>query len=268
MQVAEGKPQGLPELVKRDLGSWFFPLGFTREGSFYYGVMTEMDELYFATLNPVTGKLQGPPTLVSHVGGWSSADWSPDGQRLAYVLRRGPIGTGYVAYSWALVVRYAETGQEREIPLALSRNKAFQPRWSPDGRALLAAGNDPKGRQGIYLVDVQTGELNPVVQEKHRGDIRRFDAAVWSSDGKAIFYRWSNNVPPGGVAKILTRNLKSGNEKELLGAVWPAFLGSLAVSPDGRWLGFISGIDTPEHGPASMALKRSEERRVGKECRL
>ena len=88
VQVAEGKPQGLPELVKRDLGSWFFPLGFTREGSFYYGVMTEMDELYFATLNPVTGKLQSPPTLVSHVGGWSSADWSPDGQQLAYVLRR------------------------------------------------------------------------------------------------------------------------------------------------------------------------------------
>ena len=35
--VANGKPKGLPELIKPDLGA-IEPLGFTRSGSFYYGI--------------------------------------------------------------------------------------------------------------------------------------------------------------------------------------------------------------------------------------
>ena len=83
IQVADGKPQGAPALVKPDIGPTVRPLGFTRNGSFYYGLSTgTMSDVYTAALDPATGTLLSSPQKVSQpfVGSNSQPDWSPDGQ--------------------------------------------------------------------------------------------------------------------------------------------------------------------------------------------
>jgi hypothetical protein len=62
--VEDGKPQGAPELVKPDIGN-IEPMGFTRTGAFYYGVSTEMSDVYIATLDPATGRVVTAPAPVS-----------------------------------------------------------------------------------------------------------------------------------------------------------------------------------------------------------
>jgi len=250
LPMREGRAAGRPRLLKDNVASLFFPVGLTSKGALYYGVMSETADLYVAALDNATGKLRPAEKLASDVGGMSSTDWSPDGRELAYVVRRGPLGTGYVAYSWALVIRSLRTGQQREVPLALSRMKWFQPRWSPDGRWLLASGWDPKGRFGVYLIDVGSGEVKPIARQRHRGDPQYFgwEGAVWSPDGKAIFFRRRD-----GKQSILTRTLSTGEEKELYATVLPSFVGNVAVSADGRWLAFLSGTESRGEA-ASMAL--------------
>jgi Tol biopolymer transport system component len=64
LRVVDGKPQGSPELVKRDMGQ-IVPIGFTRNGSLYYSEQPEMGELYLATLDPTSGTITSQPATVT-----------------------------------------------------------------------------------------------------------------------------------------------------------------------------------------------------------
>src|SRR3990172_9606038 len=125
-------------MVKRDIGQ-IGPMGFTRKGSFYYGVRLPRNDPYLATLDPVSGKVLAPPTRITErfQGSNTFADWSPDGEYLAYILR----GDEYPAAlgSRTLCIRSLESGEERDIPLKTLRFFG-QARWSPDGRFILGTG--------------------------------------------------------------------------------------------------------------------------------
>ena len=219
IQVADGKPQGAPELIKPDIGR-MKPIGFTRDGSFYYGLGTSMIDVLSFTYDHVTGKVidQPAPIIQRIVGSTVDPVWSPDGRFLAYILRPD------VTYGFSpgtLVIHTLENGEEREISPALS---AFgNLRWSPDGNFILAFGIDKKGQYGIYRIDVQTGDILPIV----KGHVNH---AVWSSDGKKIFYVSKN--------AILVRDLETNEEKELFMPVEKASPANLTISPDGKQLAF------------------------------
>ena len=228
--VAEGKPQGPPELVKGDIGR-ISPMGFTRKGAFYYGLQAGMQDIYIATLDMATGKVVAPATPASRrfMGANSSAAWSPDGEHLAYLSQRDPshVSTG----PRVLRIRSLESGQERELSHNLSSFfTRVQLRWSPDGRSLLASANDNKGRPGLYQIDVQTGAVSPVVQ-----GTPRFAQGVWSQDGKAIFYA-QREFTSNSLDYLRVRDLETGRDKEFYRPASPSHLRSLALSPDGRWL--------------------------------
>jgi len=233
MQVADGKPVGEPQLIKRDTG-FMQPMGFTREGSLYYGLQTTSTDVYTASIDPATGGLLEPPTkaIRRFEGRNLSPAWSPDGKSLAYVSLR-PLHESF-ARRMVLVIRSVETGEERELYLPEGRLK--NPRWSPDGRSILCcpAWNDGPTDRSLQLVDVQTGDVTPIVQFHLPDSIGIYDCA-WSSGGKTILYtrqvrsgQWSNS--------IVAHDLETGKEKELYqgGIEWPGF----AVSPDGRQLVF------------------------------
>jgi len=238
IRVRDGRPQGVAELVKRDTGR-ILPLIFTPEGSFYYGRSTSMQDVYIASLDLATGKLFEAPTrpIQRFVGANGWPDWSPDGRYLAYSSVRKTMVTGDGFGSRVIVIRSVETGEERELSPGLFWPH-LRPRWSPDGSFLLVGATDAKGREGLYRVDPQTGEAEPLGQSED-GDYS--DVSVLSPDGKSLFIKHKQRVegPKTYHYRLLRRNLETGRETELYPDLPPTGLSnSLALSPDGRQLAF------------------------------
>ena len=237
--VAEGKPQGAPKRVKTDIGTVFLPMGFTQKGSFYYGLRTQMTDVYIATLDLEKGEILSPPTKATQrfVGSNFSPDWSPDGQYLAYLSDRGP-GSGGLS-SRVLCIRSMETGEVRELFPQLTSFRRL--RWSPDGRYILASGSDKNDRSGLYRIDAQTGDITLIVQSEPGAIIKH---SAWSHDGKTIFYPytlWTKKL-----SRILLRDLETGQDRELYRKVAPPDIGSLTLSPNGKQLAFLTAdTETP-----------------------
>jgi Tol biopolymer transport system component len=203
----DGKAQGSPQLVNKDM-AYFQGLGITRTGAFYYRSLGVADtrDIYIATFDPATGKVLGPPKPgpARTVGNNVSPAWSPDGEYLAYYRLSGREDPGII------VIHSLETGEERELspPIAGPWSKSAPMRWSPDGHSILRIGRH-ESKEGIYLIDVETGNFSPIVEMPRGTRIRK---ALWSPDGKAIFYsRWDKNVN-----QVLVRNLENNKETELL----------------------------------------------------
>ncbi len=230
--VRGGKPSGLPQLIKRNLGG-VQPLGLTASGSFYYGVSSGMKDIYLATLDPKTGKAVGDPKLASRrfMGANVSPAWSPDGRRLAHFSMRGVSNDLFGVPS--LVLLSLETGRDRVLSWEFRTDARMNHlRWAPDGKSLLATGRDNKERWVLARLDVETGEVDRIpIDRPGYGAI-----GVWSLDGKRIFYT-SNLWPRTDASEIRARDLESG-EEQVLYRDEDHPVGNLALSPDGSQLAF------------------------------
>jgi Tol biopolymer transport system component len=226
LRVVGGKPQGLPELVKPDIGQ-VIPIGFTRAGSFYYGLVTGTSDIYTADFDPATGKVVTQPENGTQrfVGSNSSPAWSPDGQYLAYISHN----RHWLANQRpeVITIRSLKTGEERELPPKLSF--LWGPlRWSPDGRSILASGKDWKVQHGLFRVDAQTGEVTPVLLW---GDAEISNPA-WFPDGKRLLYRRGESGTRAET--ILVRDLGTGRDKELFRSAAGVKIDDIALSSDGQ----------------------------------
>jgi len=223
--VANGKPQGTPELIKSDIGQ-FSTMGFTRDGSFYYNSSGEFTrDIFSVKIDPESGEiLNQPRKLIEYFEGHNlSPDYSPDGKHLVYTRRT--IGD-------VLCIRSLETGEEQEFKLKLKQIEL--PRWSPDGKSIIIAGRGENNLWKLYLLNTQTGNLTFLASPQD--DMRVVGRHEWSPDGKTIFYGQRSKIK--NRTQIMHRNIESGTEREL-------FLGSnnnpfyLSCSPDGKWLAFF-----------------------------
>jgi Tol biopolymer transport system component len=225
IQVVEGKPQGTPVLVSAGLER-LEPIGFARNGTYFFGVENAINDLYVATVDLAVGKIVSPPAplIQRFVSPYSHPAWSPDGCYLAYHKGVGDSNR-------TISIRTLETGKDRDFPKRLTRMfKEFQ--WSPDGRSLLMAGEMGRGRNGIFKMDVQTGDVTAVRPSE---PLRFLYDPQASPDGKTIFYagnhaRTENNQTTWRFS-LLTLDLQGGKERELYeGQV------GYVLSPDGRHL--------------------------------
>ncbi|MCK4785227.1 MAG: PD40 domain-containing protein, partial [Desulfobacteraceae bacterium] len=217
--VFDGRPQGAAELVKPNAGQ-FQPLGLTKEGSYYYVTSKGSNDVYVATLDPQTGTILAPPkkAIQRYEGSILAAAYSPDGKYLAYIYSHSRGKT--------LCIRSLETGQEQEFPFKPDSIRRFSSlRWSPDGRSILVSANDEKDNAVIYGVNVQTGQVKPIVPS-HTGE--------WSGDGKAIFY--VRNDRNSKISKILFRDIETGRENVFYRSPSDEFIFNIALSPDGQSL--------------------------------
>ena len=238
LPVSEGKAQGVPELLKKELGS-VFSLGLTRAGSLYYGLRVSGPDVYTVSLDPQTGKVAGTPSRVAQhfIGTNSDPDWSPDGRRLAYVSER--FSPGSMVGARVLCITDLQSGLRRELPLRLGY--VARPRWSPDGGRILIKANDEKGRLSFFVVDADTGRTTLL--------IRRQGLAVarWSQDGKTVFVVIHEDATANkteAVSWIVAKDVETGVEREIFretasaGGAGDALVNNLTVSPDGRLLAF------------------------------
>ena len=230
IHVEEGIPLGAPQLVKPDIGK-VVPLGFSRDGSYYYGVPGGTEDVYVADLDVQTAELSSAPTrlIERFVGSNLAGAWSPDGRQLAYVSRRGPGlgGTG----SMAVVIRSLETGEEREFfsSLKLDGRKPVV-RWFPDSQSLLLYASD-RGRHSLHRMDTQTGTVTLV-----RGGLGTpgfvFQPPALSPDGRTVYYLQAPE------RSIMTYDIDTGRQAELFRSTTPLL--SLALSQDGTRLAFLT----------------------------
>ena len=231
IQVTDGKPRGPPVLVKEGIGK-ASSLGFTPAGAFYFFTYRRADDVYVATLDPATAKLQGQPLKVSlrFEGANGGPDFSPDGHYVSYVSTRGQrIDRG------VLCIQSLETGLLREVHPDV--HAFFPPRWRPttESQALLAEGWEGGGKV-LWLIDASTGRTTVLVRSAEHAGLR---GAEWSSDGNAIYYERRGGQPKSNW--VVRRDLATGQETTVLqGANDLAF----AVSPDGQQLAFVEGSES------------------------
>ena len=224
IRVFNGKPQGEPELVRRDIGNGI-PLGLSRDGSYFYQLNTGMRDVFVVTVDPATCRVLSPPTPADarYAGDNSVPDWSPDGRSLAYISRR------------RLKIRSVETGEEREVPVKLPFT-ASTLRWFPDGLAFLLGGSENDLEHHLYRVDLETGQLSRLIERPLGGDAALNPA--WHPDRKTVLYK-ANNVPPAPPTprKIFRLDPATGKEE----IFWGDFqFGTWVLSPSGRLMAFAN----------------------------
>ena len=234
--VTGGRTQGTPRLVKEGLGR-IVPMGLTRQGTLFYGVVTATEDVYVADLDPKTGRVDGPArkAIEQNEGGNYSPSYSPDGKSLAYVTKGGhspyPTNVGN-----ALCIRSLDTGDERvfyrEI-WKLGYRSIGGLRWSPDGRFITVAGFQAASPKSVLRLDLETGEIAPVLQAG--ADAYLMDGA-YGPDEKYVFARGDRK---NGLSQIVVRDLGTGEEVEILRSPRLDRI-RMSLSPDGRWLSFMN----------------------------
>ena len=207
-------------------------LGLTREGSLFYGVSTSLRDAFIAPLDLTTGTGLGTPKPVQEerVGATLWPRWSKDGKTVVYV-RVGPPGS---LRGVTLIIRSLDTGAERELKpdLNFDNRNNIHPSLSPDGRSLLVAAMDRRGRQGIFQVDAQTGDFTLVVRAEPGTTL---SYPTWSPNGETIFYRTEN---PDRTT-LVAREAATGKEHKLYEAAAGQFVRNMNLSRDGRHLAFV-----------------------------
>jgi Tol biopolymer transport system component len=260
IDVADGRPQGLPKLVKADIGQFERTIGLNSNGSLYYALHTGMQDVYSAELDPAAARIEGTPKRLAsrYVGANMWPAWSPDGNYLAYNRQRGARADR--PGSLVIVIRSLETGEEREIS---TRLRQFHPvHWFPDGRSLLVATfrDNSRKRVDYHRIDVRTGEARLIrrgrVVSSFPSDHNPLRPDL-SPDGEAIFFAQRERVGSEIVStSVLAYDIETGREKEILRLGEGRRTGPVIVSPDGRRLAFAeldskTGSSTVEVMPAS-----------------
>ena len=255
--IEGGQSQGNPALMKKDLGD-INPIGFDMEGSFYYGMRDWISDVYTAVLDREKTLVQTPPVKVgkSFEGTNFYPDWSPDGKFVAFVSSR------YLGldYSWFLRIQSIETGEERELLLPEFTNLRPSISWAHDGNSILVTGNKGSDREGIYEVDVNTGNVSEL--KTFDSNVEKARWPMWSSDKKKLFYGLQEfDESEGTWKRLIVFNTESGQEKELYREKsWPTLM---ALSPDEQWLAFQTlNMDTLSRSLNVMPSSGGELREI------
>jgi Tol biopolymer transport system component len=104
------------------------------------------------------------------------ATWSPDGNSLAYAS-----GPWDPSSTLPLHIVNLKTRQVTDVPNSAG---LFSPRWSPDGRYLLAM---PMNESRIMLYDFNLR----IWQQLTQGEVE-VNYPVWTPDGKCVYFNWTS----------------------------------------------------------------------------
>jgi Tol biopolymer transport system component len=228
MPVEDGAPGGPARLIKRDFGALkIFPMGFTKDSSFYYGIRFSQVDVYLVSLDPATGKPSGRAgkAALRFEGSNTHPCWSPDGSRLAYTSFR----ERNTSEPSAICVKSMISGEEKEFFPNIEEFDTVA--WFPDAEALLVRGLAEDRRAGLFRMDLTNGNLSSLLTLDDLGGLH---GPILSPDGKKIFYDVDDLK--NDTFRIMTFDINSGRSGEILRGQ-NQFL-SYDLSPDGKSLVF------------------------------
>jgi Tol biopolymer transport system component len=149
---------------------------------------------------PVAG---GEPSKIAE--DVADADWSPDGQRVAFV-RLNAKGKDFSAAIWVVG---ADGAGARELA-RLDGGSLKGPRWSPDGHTIAAVQTlvQAGSPSSIFAADVDSGKSRTIVATAGGFAIL---SLAWSGSGDDLLYSQAESVSVTGAAgRIVRQNLTSG----------------------------------------------------------
>jgi Tol biopolymer transport system component len=229
-KMNDGQIEGIASLIKEFIGT-IASRGFSDSGSFYFSEnIPEQLDVYTAQVDLESGRTLKQPERIDSAfrGRTATPFWSNDGNSLAYLVvdLLRDLGGGRAQ---TLRIHSMKTGRNRDIELSFPTRVLTQvPRWSPDDKFIYLAvtSTDTNKQQGLLRVNVATG-LSELI----------FEGPVWawSPDGSLVILVQS----PGGIPNKLTqKDLRTGEEKELIPQQDGLHTGLWNISPDGRWFGY------------------------------
>jgi Tol biopolymer transport system component len=182
--VSQGKATGAPQQIYNasNVGE---PLGLTSDGRLMYGVDNRRDDGWLgavdvgtATLGSTTAQFPVDKDIVGMATG--GLKFSPDGGQVMWTALPNRIFVRSVA-------------GELQLSITARMQQVRRVEWGHDGQSLLAAGTGTDGKDGLYRVDVISGNASLVAA----GIDSSWRAAfVPSRDGKTIYAR----TPAGKLA--------------------------------------------------------------------
>ncbi len=154
--------------------------------------------------------------------------WSPDGQQILFA-RGSP-------WQWDFFLMPALGGPERKV--ADSRSPIGSASWTPDGRSILITDRFKEGRNGIWLVALDTGERRPLTPPPPKGSNDLF-GTISSPDSPLRFWRMSG--------------LSTGDLFEL--PLGPQYQSQGEVRPITRFNGLVRGsAESPDGGSTVVSM--------------
>jgi Tol biopolymer transport system component len=231
LPVTEGKPGGEPELLRKDIGE-ISPLGFTRDGAFFYGHGKDTQKVYLASLERKSGtfsatyqKLELPYEGRNH-----APEYSPDGKRLAYIRQAVPRMDG----TNTLCVLSPETGEEKTTALDLQQVVSLA--WAPDGSSIMISGFGEM-RTFVGRIDPGTGAIKEIFPSDKDAREEVFMSPALSPDGKTVYCVHGTQVATAERSlAIIAKDLSTGQTRDLYKMNGPLLFPMISVSPDGKWL--------------------------------
>jgi len=150
---------------------------------------------------------------------------SPDGQRFIVL----PPARGQELQQITIFDRKGQVAKKVGEPALYSG-----PAFSPEGDRLLVAKNDIQtGQQDLWVLDIATAKATRIT-----GDTRFKTTALWSPDGKYIFY----TALIDGDWPVYRKPADGTGKEEVMFRYTPgAFVGVSDISPDGKFLVCNSG---------------------------
>ena len=150
-----------------------------------------------------------------------NAIWSPDGKWIAFASNRNGGNDIYIVP--------ADGGESRRLTWHSGADVPSS--WSPDGRAILIRTTRDDSHNGIYSIDVKTGQTRQVFL-----DMMNIGSPEMSPDGKEVLYQRMSGFPwnrpryeGSGAAQLWTYDLSTAKRTRVRSTgqqhLWPHYSG-------------------------------------------